>query len=256
MHEILNSDLVLIISFVATILSLLISVFQIKKCVPCYAKMTKCLINKVNPEKFSELSIFFNDKKINQISITTFAFWNSGKIKLKTEDYGNSIPYIEIENGNILDFRIRCTYNEDFFKLEPKPYVDSTKTKLYTNFNGAIGKNQGFVIDIIHSGTQNDDVFVRMNFNDIKLKRVFLFNKRKIGFFDMLSRLLLWISAILILSIFLIAAFYNRQILPFVDFLIITLSVFWLLWKDIVEMLIPYKNVPKKFREYFREIDD
>lgn len=256
MHEFLNSDLVLIISFVATILSLLISIFQIKKCVPCYAKMTKCLINKVNPEKFSELSIFFNDKKINQLSITTVAFWNSGKVKLKTKDYGNAIPYIEIENGNILDFRIRYIYNENFFKLEPKPEVDSTKTKLYINFDGRIGKNQGFVIDIIHSGIQNDDVFVKMNFNDIKLKRVFLFNKKKTGFFDMLRRLLLWVSVILVLLIFLFAALYNRQVLAFIDFFIITLFVSWMLWKDIVEMFIPYKNVPKKFREYFREIDN
>lgn len=255
MNELINNDIFQTIVALATIISLpvtiMISILQNKKCSPCYSKITKCILNKDEKNRFEKLSIKYNDEYISQISITTFVFWNKGKKRLKKEDYGFNAPYIEI-NGKILDYNERCVFDSNFFNPNFKK-IDENRVQF--EFDNEIAMNQGFVIDIIHTGENNEDVTLNMKLNEIKIQRVFPSHK-KIGLFDGLAKILLWIGAISIMLLFSIMSLYTHQLKLLLCFSILVVLSFLGLKSNITEIFMPYKDIPKKFRDYFIEIDN
>lgn len=197
------------------------------------------------------MSVKYENDDVDQLSITTFAFWNAGKIRLNKQDYGHVKPSIECKEGKILDYKVRHTIGAEFFHLHP----EVNDGELCITFDEEIGFNQGYVIDIIHTGSFNKDVCIKMKFNEIKLKRVHLYNRAKSSILENVSTALILVCALCLLLLFSIAAFSQADFKLFVEFLAILIMTIIATALKIREMFIPYKGIPKEFYPYFNEID-
>lgn len=256
MHEFINSDVFQVVSFIIGILSVLISIYSVfqgkrKYCKPCYAKMTKCILSGDKRNKFEKLSLKYNGNDIDQLSITTFAFWNRGKKRLKSEDYGTEAPSIKV-NGRILDYRVRCVNYDQFFELNPKNNVNN----LSFEFTKEIGFNQGFVVDIIHTAESDKDVVFDAKFNEIKVKRNLILEKSKSGIINGLKSISLCVVTLSIVLLCLFISIYQCNISSIIIYSLITIITIIGVSIIIKEGIFPYNGVHKDFREYFGEIDE
>lgn len=255
MHEFINSDIFPFLSFIIGILGVLISIYSVfqgkrKYCQPCYAKMTKCILSGDNRNKFEKLSLKYNGNDIDQLSITTFAFWNKGKKRLKSEDYGKEAPSVKV-NGRILDYRVRCVNYDQFFELNPKNNINN----LSFEFTKEIGFNQGFVVDIIHTAGSDKDVVFDAKFNEIKVKRNLILEKSKSDIINELTRISVYIVALIVMMLCLFLSIYQCDIFSIIFYSLITIMTIKGISTTIKEILFPYNGVLKDFREYFGEID-
>lgn len=213
--------------------------------------MTKCFLMANGSSKFDRLSVKYEGQDISQLSITTFAFWNAGNKRLNKKDYGHVKPLISCEDGEILDYRVRQINGEGFFELHP----EINNGKLYIAFGKEIGYNQGYAIDIIHTGASNKDLSLSMNFNEIKLKRVYLYHKTKSSIFEGIAKIIAWSMFAFLLLLFTIESLRQRNLELFLHFAIIFLLVIAITWLKIREEFIPYRGIPKEFHTFFNEID-
>lgn len=234
-----------------TLIKLIFDFFKKNKCIPCCTLMTKQFISS-DCQRFNNLNITYDGNNINRFTVTTFVFWNKGKTKLLKENYGKAIPYICCNNNcNIIDYNIREIHDNDFVNLKEN-FKDN---KLFLEFD-AISKNQGFVINLLHTGESNKDITYNFKFNEIKCKRIYLINKKRKGIFDALSSTLMWISALILIILFLLAGILSNGNLNYI--LILSISTLLTLIGTILnirELYIPYMGVPKSFQKYFDEID-
>ncbi len=234
-----------------TLIKLIFGFFKQNKCIPCFTLMTKQFISS-DYQRFNNLNITYNGNNISRFTVTTFVFWNKGKTKLLKEDYGKAIPYICCNNNcNIIDYKIREVHDNDFVNLKE----NFTDNKLSLEFD-AISKNQGFVINLLHTGESNKDITYNFKFNEIKCKRIYLINKKRKGIFDALLSTLTWIATLMLTILFLLSGiFSNGEFNYILLWLISTLLVLMGTILNIRELYIPYMGVPKPFQKYFDEID-
>ncbi len=226
-------------------------IFNRNKCIPCYTLMTKQFIPS-NFQRFDNLKITYNENDINRFTVTTFVFWNKGKIKLSKEDYGKYIPSICCnDNCQILDYKIREIYDNNFINLNEN-FIDN---KLNFEFD-TISKGQGFVINLLHTGTSNGDIICDFKFNNINCKRILLFNRKREDIFSALSSTLIWIMFLILMILFLIGGILVHWDLKTIFMWVSsTLLVLMGTVLNIRELYIPYMGVPKQFQKYFDEID-
>ncbi len=234
-----------------TIPKLIYEFFNRNKCTPCYTLMTKQFISS-ECQRFDNLKIAYNGNDISKFTVTTFVFWNKGKIKLSKEDYGKYIPSICCNtNCQILDYKIRDVYDDDFINLK-ETFKDD---KLYFEFD-TISKGQGFVINLLHTGTSNKDIICNFKFNTIKYKKVLLYNRKRKDIFSAISSTLIWIISLMIMILFLIGGiFVHWDLKTTFIWLLLTLFVLMGTILNIRELYVPYMGVPKQFQKYFDEID-
>lgn len=148
-----------VLSFLIPVLSLIFAIIiyfkskKIKK--PCYA-ITSTNIFKELTSKIKSLSILYSEKKIANLTITKFVFWNAGKDIITSSDIAHLDPLriYSAEECQILNAIVIYEKNKtNDFKVSLIP--DQSIINISFEF---LGKDDGAVIQIIHTGITNRDI--------------------------------------------------------------------------------------------------
>ena len=220
------------------------------KRIPSYTLMTKSFIPS-ECGNLNDLKISYKNIDIESFSVTTFAFWNNGKKELSFKDYGKTPPYLSSDKFKILDYSMLDIYDNSFINLKEE-FCDN---KLSFNYN-IISQNQGFVVKVLHTGKTNKDITFHFNFNNIKCKRIMLFNRKRTDIFSKLAITMFWLSSTLLIGLLIISGIFSHT--EFKTLLILFCSLLLVIYGSILnirESYIPYFGVPKRFQKYFDEID-
>lgn len=147
-----------ILAFVIGIIGIFIGIYTLldkKEKLPHYAITSNNIIRDY-VSMFKLLDIKYSDQEIKNFTITKIAFWNKGRETISKEDVVKSDPIsIRVKEGyNILDKEIIGT-NEDTNNFSLQESVD--KSSVDINFD-YIDKNNGIVIQILHTGKSSDDI--------------------------------------------------------------------------------------------------
>ena len=157
LEKLMNNPIAWAILSTVTILAFIYAIYtQItnKECKRLtYAQKTNTLIH--NQEKsFKKISVFYEDKPIENLYVSKIAIWNSGNRVLKGEtDFVND-HHLDItleEDCEILETNI-INYTEKTNAFNASQIDNS---KLTINFDYA-EKNDGIVLQVIHTGLKND----------------------------------------------------------------------------------------------------
>ncbi|MGB9941322.1 hypothetical protein [Methanosarcina sp.] len=107
-------------------------------------------------ERYEPLQITYKEKKIKNLTVTQVGFWNCGKETIKKSDIATKDP-LSIKtknNAQILDVKITTSENN------PNGFEYNLSTDLSCliyNFD-YIDKNQGALIQLLHTGTSSSDL--------------------------------------------------------------------------------------------------
>lgn len=110
-------------------------------------------IVKKGKKKIEKLNLLFDGKEIDDLTITKFVIWNSGNEEIRRDDLVSEKPLAikSIGKAQILDAQI-IVYTESTNKFSITK-VESKKATLDFEY---VNKNDGVVVQIIHSGSQDD----------------------------------------------------------------------------------------------------
>lgn len=233
------------------ILKIIRSIFFTKKCSPKYTMLCKEPITK-DTSSINGLLIEYKGTKVEQLTINTFVFWNSGEIGLKSEAYGIVCPYIGCsEKAKILGYEIRCEHLHQHINLN----VVLSDNKLSFTFDEIV-RNQGFVIDIIHTG-RNKDLFFSANFKNAKIKRKFICHKLHKSLLDKIPCSILWISWLLVVTIAALSNIITESLsIKSIVYGIISFSLTLIgLLTHFRENYAPYWGVPLNLQASIKEFD-
>ena len=125
--------------------------------------------------KFDALEMRYSGKLIKNLTVSKIAFWNAGGETIDNDDIVKADPIvIRIKNGfEILDSKIIEMNNEtNNFRLEE--FEDKSHINIKFDY---IDKNNGIVIQLIHTGYSNRDIEFqgrikeagKIKFTDLKL---------------------------------------------------------------------------------------
>lgn len=190
---------------------------------------------------------------IPRFSITTLVFWNGGKKPLTKDDYKDVTPEITAKDGyRILDYSQLETCNDDEF-VKFKFLLKNNK--LTISFD-RICKNQGFAIEILHTGETSKDLSMNFKFSEVKSRYVFSPHKSNKGVFDKTIVSLSYILAFFILIIETILFYIRGKVLWGIFFTILTIIILLGVSDTIARFFTPYLGVPKRFHKFLDNIDD
>lgn len=125
--------------------------------IPCYSIRS---INVVQDliSKFESLEIRYAGDAIENLTVTKLAFWNWGKETINSSDIASADPLLvrATEGYKILEAKVIYANNpaNQFSIIDHED-----KTAVSLNFD-YLDKNEGAVIQIIHTGTTNDHIQV------------------------------------------------------------------------------------------------
>jgi len=156
--------LLYVISIGITILGTYFGLKAIKKKKPVYTKTNFNMITK-NVPSFPDLNITFQGSNIENLSSTNFVFWNSGNERIEKNDIAEK-SQLRIEAiGGIKIFSALITYRtalENAFEIKINQAQDTVLCKF-----DYLSKNDGVIIQIIHSGRSSDDLVFTGTIKDI-----------------------------------------------------------------------------------------
>jgi hypothetical protein len=109
-----------------------------------------------------DLHITYKGSSVPTLSVTKLVFWNAGSETINAGDVPNNSPFsISIAgDGRVLNF------NLDFVKKNGNGValsVDETHKKVTAEFD-YFDKNDGFVVELLHTGESDDDVKIEAIF--------------------------------------------------------------------------------------------
>ncbi|AKA36224.1 hypothetical protein [Flagellimonas lutaonensis] len=158
--DFLNENRWLNLIFLAlTIISIVLTIFfyfkSKKKKTPTYLMKTFNLLkNKVSA--IDKITIHYSKKPVKNLSVTMFSFWNHGNDVINYSDVSpkNPISLRTLNNTYILDARFLFLKNEaNNFKFEI-----SEDKEMVTIFFDYFYRNEGFKMEIYHTGTSGQDI--------------------------------------------------------------------------------------------------
>ncbi|WP_407281591.1 hypothetical protein V7O61_12505 [Methanolobus sp. WCC1] len=147
------------LSIILAVLSILVTVFiyikskREKK--PLYSSKSNNIFQGLSG-KFKPLKIHFNEDSIGDLTVTKICFWNGGKETINSHDIPTSSPLkltstgdYKILDANILEIsnksnNFRCSLSSDL-----------SEVPLFFDY---IDKNDGVVIQLMHTGKSGDDI--------------------------------------------------------------------------------------------------
>lgn len=164
------------------ILTIGIFKYQTKKKIPCYGIRSTNIIENLD-SKFENIEMNYLKngvvtEKIKDLTVTKVIFWNEGKETIHQNDIATAKPLqIMIKNKcKIISSKIIYTKkSENLFEInlsEDNSYID-------VNFE-YIDKNEGIVIQILHTGRSRDDILYEGALKGCKLKYRNLVRTKKV----------------------------------------------------------------------------
>jgi multisubunit Na+/H+ antiporter MnhG subunit len=108
--------------------------------------------------KFDGLEILYKGAKIQNLTVTKILFWNEGSETIDKQDLTNADPLrITVDDGYIiLDYRIISCNNE---ASKFNCVLSEDKSSLLIEFD-YIDRNQGLVVQVVHTGINQSDIWV------------------------------------------------------------------------------------------------
>jgi len=150
-----------IASFILTIFALALSIYfyyKSKKAkLPCYAIKSFNIVEDL-VSKFESLEMLYAGQPIKNLTVSKIAFWNAGKDTINNQDIPIAEPLtIHVKKEyQILDAKVLYTKNPaNQFIISSSPLF----TVAYLSFD-YIDKEEGGVIQIIHTGKSDEDIEV------------------------------------------------------------------------------------------------
>jgi hypothetical protein len=151
------SNWVNIISITVGIVGMILAVVfynkQKKEKRPVYSLRTFYVAGKVT-ESPNKLEIRYDDKIIDVLCLTKFAFWNAGRETIRREDISVNEPLIikSAENVKIFDVELAFKTRPNSFEVSK---IDEHRISLSFDF---IDLNQGVALNIYHNGFSRNDI--------------------------------------------------------------------------------------------------
>ena len=156
-----------------------------------------------------------------------------------------------VEKAKILGYEIRCEHLHQHINLN----VVLSDNKLNFTFDEIV-RNQGFVIDIIHTG-RNKDLFFSANFKNAKIKRKFICHKLHKSLLDKIPCSILWTSWLLVVTIAALSNIITESLsIKSIVYGIISFSLTLIgLLTHFRENYAPYWGVPLNLQASIKEFD-
>jgi len=147
---------------IATIITFLLTR---KNKVPLFDKTETSVIG-LETTSIRDLIIFWDNKELQSLRITTISFWNFGNLAIRKDDISNSDPLrVEAEmDSKILDFEITYKHNEH---NNIKLILADNKKNIALDFD-YLEFNDGLVIKIFHTGSSENLINVKGTILDSK----------------------------------------------------------------------------------------
>lgn len=151
-EEIVNNPILQFVVIVIAFVGLPLAIYSVvkgpsKRCFSCYVESINLI--RQNRTKFKKIKVMFDDKEVENISITNFTLWNSGKLEIRKDDLakGKELKIVAQEGTSILDARILC-FNEESNLFS----ISSISTNAVQIDFDYVNENEGVVIEIVHTG--------------------------------------------------------------------------------------------------------
>lgn len=151
-----------ILSFLVTILSLVLAIvfynLSRREKKPYWSIGSNNLI-----EGFSSqvpgLEISYNNQKVENLTVSKIVFWNAGKETINATDIAEGDPLQIIAKGNIKILDIKVLKRNS----EPSRFCEPDEPDLHPSFVtfDFLDKNQGGVIQVIHTGTSSRNISLK-----------------------------------------------------------------------------------------------
>lgn len=123
--------------------------------IPCYFIKSTNVFQDLNV-KFDALKVSYNEEIIDNLTVTTLFFWNSGKKTIRDVDIAQNDPLIlTIKDGyKILNIKLlNNSSKKNNYKTELAS--DSLSAKLMFDY---IEKDEGMIVQLTHNGSSSHDV--------------------------------------------------------------------------------------------------
>ena len=148
--------LFLVLAIVGIVLAIIFYYRSLKDKKLVFSHQTIQLVGR-NLTSLKNIDIRYNNKIVERLSLTKLAIWNSGRDAIRSADFATTNPLIVTcaENNTIYDFQV--SYQNANNKIEIKR---SNEKLLMISFE-FLNLNDGFVIEIYHSGNMSSDIIVQ-----------------------------------------------------------------------------------------------
>lgn len=151
----------LVIGLILAIIGIYLQIKSTKKKEPVYSIKSNNLLSG-SSSTLENLTVAYKDQKVENLTVSKILFYNRGTETITSQDI-DTINHLKIssETCKILDGSILQTTNmSNNFQVR---YENKTEY-VYIDFD-YLDKNQGVVIQIVHTGLSSDDLYVN---GDIK----------------------------------------------------------------------------------------
>lgn len=147
-----------IIALLSVALAIIFYIKGKKVKLPCYAVRTVNIVRDL-VSKFESLEMRYSGQPIRNLSVTKIAFWNAGRDTVDAQNIAPADPLrVRVKKGcKIFDAKIVYAKN-----LANQFSTTISDDQSYTTLQfDYVDKDEGVVIQLIHTGRSNDDIKVR-----------------------------------------------------------------------------------------------
>jgi hypothetical protein len=163
-----------ILGLIGTIFGLILAIRSIRKKEPIYVIKSNNVISDFS-SKYQDLTVSYKKKKVKNLTVSKVLFFNKGTEVINREDIVNIEPLriVPKEKVEILDAKIlQANKDANQFSIS----FDKQKNQVFIDFE-YLYKNQGVVIQVIHTGLSSEDLEIKGEIKDIQNIRRLRFSK-------------------------------------------------------------------------------
>lgn len=157
MNDVLHMSLLNFIFLLLAIASIIVSIyfyFKSKKVkAPVYSKKTFSLVQP-SLASLKNIEIKYNNSLVSRLSLTQFAFWNTGKEPIRSADIAPQDPIIIRSTNDTIIYEVEVVSQNKVnnFQLEK---IRENEIQVRFDF---ISFNDGIVLNIFHSGINSSQI--------------------------------------------------------------------------------------------------
>ncbi|MDX6271506.1 MAG: hypothetical protein QOD28_2729 [Acidobacteriota bacterium] len=247
-----------VLSFIITLLSIILAVFFYLKSkrskLPCYSTRNINIIRDL-VSRIESLEMLYDSHRIENLTVTKFAFWNGGSETIGSQDVASSDPvsFQVVEGCEIL--KAQKLYEKN--SANKFALISTSNNSQHLIEFEYIDKDEGAVFQFLHTGKSNQDIIVsgtikgagklvEKNYSSFEkwLLKVFPFAKIYLTgsrawivflffFFPMLAVILLLFGAVKSPSLI------GHRFISLMIASLITVLLYWIVGYKILQRLMP-----------------